>query len=146
MVEALDVLETRILKQDRIAPWYRVYNLLINGCAKAGYYDKAFHLYKSVMKDLYHLPDLLEYLLLMNSNVSFMQMKDRFVKTTPATYTGLFNAIANSPFPKNAERRLTSLRKKLADDSIELTAINYHAMIKGWFIASFKMKEIKSSF
>ncbi|KAK7591179.1 hypothetical protein V9T40_002792 [Parthenolecanium corni] len=116
MVEALDVLETRILKQDRIAPWYRVYNLLINGCAKAGYYDKAFHLYKS--------------------------MKDRFVKTTPATYTGLFNAIANSPFPKNAERRLTSLRKKLADDSIELTAINYHAMIKAYA----RLKDTYSAF
>lgn len=59
MVEALDVLETRIMKKDKITPWYRVYNLLINGCAKVGYCDKAFELYRHVMKNLYYLPNYL---------------------------------------------------------------------------------------
>lgn len=58
-------------------------------------------------------------------------MKERDVKPTLATYTGLFNAVANSPFPQNALRKITKLRKLAADNGIELSTINYHAMIKG---------------
>lgn len=136
MVEALDVLETRIMKKDKLRPWYRVYNLLINGCAKVGYCDKAFALFRNVMKNSRYSISL-NIIYFFSNNFSFMQMKVRHVKPTPSTYTGLLNAIANSPFPANAGKKLSHLRKTLAENGHELTTINYHAMIKGTYVASF---------
>lgn len=58
-------------------------------------------------------------------------MLDRRIKNTPATFTGLFNACANSPFREEALIKLNHLRKQLAEKNVVLTLINYNAMIKG---------------
>lgn len=58
-------------------------------------------------------------------------MKARQIKRTPSTYTGLFNACANSLFPEEALRKLNHLRQQLDENGVELNVINYHAMIKG---------------
>lgn len=59
-------------------------------------------------------------------------MKKAGVKRTGATYTGLFNACANTPFPEDGIMRVNTLRKELVEKSVPLNAINYHTLIKGW--------------
>lgn len=45
---AIDVLETRMLKEDRAPPESYIYNLLITACGEVGYVGKAFSLYRKV--------------------------------------------------------------------------------------------------
>lgn len=45
---AIDVLETRMLKEDKVKPDRYIYNLLISGCARYGYTKKAFSLFNDV--------------------------------------------------------------------------------------------------
>lgn len=63
-----------------------------------------------------------------------MQMKKTQVKPTHSTYTGLFNACANTPFPEDGIMRVNNLRRELVEKGIELNGINYHALIKGWYL------------
>jgi hypothetical protein len=58
-------------------------------------------------------------------------MKKRALKVTAATYTGLFNACANSPWPSDGLKRAKHLRKLMFEKNYEPNASNYHAMIKG---------------
>lgn len=58
-------------------------------------------------------------------------MKQANIKTTPATYTGLFNACANSLIPDDALIQINNLRRQLEDKGIMLNNINCNAMIKG---------------
>jgi len=58
-------------------------------------------------------------------------MKKRDIKTTPATYTSLFNACANSPYKDDALKRAKKLHNIMSLKSIEPNIYNYHAMIKG---------------
>lgn len=104
--EAINVLEQRMLKQDRVIPTNYIYNILIGGCARLGYDKKAFQLYTN--------------------------MKQRQLKVTGATYTNLFNACANSPFPKTALHKALDLRKKILESGYVLNLSNFHAMIKAF--------------
>lgn len=61
-------------------------------------------------------------------------MKERQIKRTPATFTGLFNACAMSPFPEDALVKLNNLRKHLMENRWELSQINYLALMKGMHI------------
>lgn len=58
-------------------------------------------------------------------------MKKADIKTTPATYTSLFNACANAPFKDDALKRAKKLHNLMCMKSIEPNIVNYHAMIKG---------------
>lgn len=106
IADAIDVLETRMLKDEKAKPDYYVYNLLIGTCGKVGYVQKAFHL--------------------------FNQMKKSGIKTTPATYTCLFNACANSPYKDDALKRAKKLHNLMSVKSIEPNIFIYHAMIKAF--------------
>lgn len=104
--EAIDVLETRMLKVDKVKPTNYIYNLLIGGCARAGYTKKAFQLYTN--------------------------MKQRQLKVTGGTYTSLFNACSNSPYRNDALEKAQHLREKILQSGYVLNISNYNAMIKAF--------------
>ncbi|XP_069701476.1 pentatricopeptide repeat-containing protein 1, mitochondrial [Periplaneta americana] len=106
VADAIDVLETRMLKVDRVKPDNYIYNLIISECGRLGYTKKAFQLYN--------------------------QMKKRALKVTGATYTALFNACANSPWLDDGLERARHLRQLMFEKGYEPNASNYHAMIKAF--------------
>lgn len=104
--EAIDVLEVKMIKEDRVKPENYIYNLLIGGCARAGYTKKAFHL--------------------------FTRMKQRGLVVTGGTYTSLFNACAMSPFKSDALLKANHLRELMKEKGYEPNLQNYNAMIKAY--------------
>ncbi|KAL5292152.1 PTCD1 family protein [Megaselia abdita] len=103
--EAIDILEVR-MKEDKVRPTSYIYNLLISGCAKAGYSKKSFQLYN--------------------------KMKQRSLNITGATYTSLFNACAMSPWPQDGLNKAQRLREIMAEKGYEPNPMNYNAMIKAY--------------
>lgn len=114
--EALDVLEVRMIEEDRVKPENYIYNLLIDGCAKVGYSKKAFNL--------------------------FTRMRQRGLKVTGATYTSLFNACANGPWPLDGLNKANRLREVLLEKGHEPNASTYNAMIKAYG----RCKDLKTAF
>lgn len=104
--EAIDVLETRMLKEDRVKPENYIYNILIGACADVGYTKKAFKL--------------------------FNDMKKRALHPTGDTYTSLFHACANSPWPADGLKRATHLKELMAEKGYEPNLTNYNSMIKAF--------------
>lgn len=104
--EAMDVLEVRMLKEDRAKPENYIFNLLIGGCARVGYSKKAFNL--------------------------FTKMKQRGLKVTGGTYTSLFNACAMCPWPQDGLNKANRLREIMLEKGYEPNASNYNAMIKAY--------------
>ncbi|EDW69277.1 pentatricopeptide repeat-containing protein 1, mitochondrial [Drosophila virilis] len=104
--DALAVLEVRMLREDRVKPENYIYNLLISGCAKAGYTRKAFSLYT--------------------------KMRQRGLKVTGGTYTSLFNACANAPTPIDGLGKAKQLRENMLEKGYEPNVKNYNAMIKAY--------------
>lgn len=104
--EAIDVLEVKMIKEDRVKPENYIYNLLIGGCARAGYTKKAFQL--------------------------FNRMKQRDLVLTGGTYTSLFNACAMSPYPTEALGHANRLREIMQEKGYEANPQNYNAMIKAY--------------
>lgn len=104
--EAIDVLEVRMLKEDRVKPVNYIYNILIGACADVGYTKKAFKL--------------------------FNDMKKRALVPTGDTYTCLFHACANSPWPVEGLKRAQNLRELMIEKGIEPNLTNYNAMIKAF--------------
>ena len=104
--EALDVLDVKMIKEDRVKPENYIYNLLIDGCAKVGYSKKAFNL--------------------------FTKMRERGLKVTGATYTSLFNACANSPWKNDGLSKANRLREVMLEKGHEANASTYNAMIKAY--------------
>ncbi|KRT81318.1 hypothetical protein AMK59_6297, partial [Oryctes borbonicus] len=104
--EAIDVLEVRMLKDDRVKPENYIYNLLLGACGKVGYTKKAFSLYN--------------------------KMKQRGLKVTGGTYTALFNACANSPWPEDGLTKALHLRQIMIEKGYEPNDTNYNAMIKAF--------------
>ncbi|XP_055913654.1 pentatricopeptide repeat-containing protein 1, mitochondrial [Eupeodes corollae] len=104
--EAIDVLEVKMLKEDRAKPNSYIYNLLISGCAKAGYTKKAFQL--------------------------FNKMKQRNLKVKASTYTSLFNACANAPSIADGLAKANHLREIMLEKGVEANEVNYNAMIKAY--------------
>ncbi|KAL9912201.1 pentatricopeptide repeat-containing protein 1, mitochondrial [Glossina fuscipes fuscipes] len=104
--EAINILEERILKEDRAKPENYIYNLLISGCAKAGYARKAFQL--------------------------FTKMRQRGLKVKQSTYTSLFNACANAPYRTDGIDKANRLREIMLEKNYEPNVKNYNAMIKAY--------------
>lgn len=104
--EAINVLEIRMLKEDRVKPENYIYNILIGACADVGYTKKAFSLYNN--------------------------MKKRALKATGDTYTCLFHACSNSPFASDGLKRATNLRELMNEKGVEPNLTNYNAMIKAF--------------
>ncbi|XP_064547434.1 pentatricopeptide repeat-containing protein 1, mitochondrial [Drosophila montana] len=104
--DALAVLEVRMLREDRVKPENYIYNLLISGCAKAGYTRKAFSLYT--------------------------KMRQRGLKVTGGTYTSLFNACANAPSQIDGLGKARQLRENMLEKGYEPNVKNYNAMIKAY--------------
>lgn len=104
--DAIDVLEVKMLKEDRAKPTFHIYNHLITACGHAGYTKKAFKLYND--------------------------MKKRGVRPNGGTYTSLFNACANCPFPGYGFQQAKHLKALMDEKSIFIRPITYHAMIKAF--------------
>ncbi|XP_032520952.2 pentatricopeptide repeat-containing protein 1, mitochondrial [Danaus plexippus] len=104
--EAIDVLETRMLKEDRVKPENYIYNILIGACAEVGYTKKAFQLYND--------------------------MKRRALRPTGDTYTCLFESCINSPYPTYGLKMATHLRNLMIEKNIEPNLTNYNVMIKAF--------------
>lgn len=104
--EALDVLEVKMIVEDRVKPENYIYNLLIDGCARVGYSKKAFNL--------------------------FTRMRQRALKVTGATYTSLFNACANTPWPQVGLAKANRLREAMLEKGHEPNGTTYNAMIKAF--------------
>lgn len=104
--EAINVLETRMLKEDRVKPENYIYNILIGACAEVGYTKKAFKL--------------------------FNDMKRRALKPTGDTYTCLFQACINSPWPTDGLKLAHHLRNHMIEKGIEPNLTNYNVMIKAF--------------
>lgn len=104
--EAIDVLEVKMIKEDRVKPENYIYNLVIGGCARAGYTKKAFQLYT--------------------------RMKQRDLVITGGTYTSLFNACAMSPFLSDGLQRANQLREQMKEKGHDPNPQNYNAMIKAY--------------
>lgn len=104
--EAIDVLEVQMIQEDRIKPEAYIYNLILGACGRVGYTKKAFALYN--------------------------KMKQRNLKIMGGTYTALFNACANSPWPQDGLDRAIHLRKLIEEKGHALNKITYNAMIKAF--------------
>lgn len=104
--EAIDILEVRMLTQDRVKPENYIYNILIGACAEVGFTKKAFKL--------------------------FNDMKRRALKPTGDTYTCLFHACANSPWPLDGLKKAERLRELMKEKGIDPNITNYNAMIKAF--------------
>lgn len=104
--EAIDVLEVRMLQEDRVKPENYIFNLLIGGCARFGYSKKAFGLYN--------------------------RMKQRGLKVTGGTYTALFNACSTTPWLQDGLNKANHLREIMLEKGYEPNATNYNAMIKAY--------------
>lgn len=104
--EAIDVLEIRMLKDDRVKPENYIYNLLLGACGRVGYTKKAFSLYNN--------------------------MKKRGLQVTGGTYTALFTACANSPWKEDGLKRATHLKNIMIEKQYEPNETNFNAMIKAF--------------
>ncbi|CAH1273194.1 PTCD1 [Branchiostoma lanceolatum] len=105
--EAIDMLETRMLKEDRVPPNEYVYNVLIGACGRTGFSQKAFEL--------------------------FFKMKERGLHPGMVTFTALLNACAESPFNKTNELgNIIRVRQEMAKRDIQPNMITYNAMLKAY--------------
>nr|XP_026486806.1 pentatricopeptide repeat-containing protein 1, mitochondrial [Vanessa tameamea] len=102
--DAIDVLEIKMLKEDRVTPENYIYNILIGACAEVGYTKKAFKL--------------------------FNDMKRRALKPTGDTYTCLFESCMNSPFPSYGLKMATHLRSLMIEKGVEPNITIFNVMIK----------------
>uniref|UniRef100_A0A2R5LI41 Putative pentatricopeptide repeat protein n=1 Tax=Ornithodoros turicata TaxID=34597 RepID=A0A2R5LI41_9ACAR len=83
-----------------------MYTRLIGGCGRVGYTKMAFKLYK--------------------------EMRDRDMKMTPGTLTGLFNACAEGPFKEYSLEKAHNLYERMEFKGWTPSNITYHAMIKAF--------------
>jgi len=69
-------------------------------------------------------------------------MKDYGLKPQDPTYTALFNACSNSPWPADGLSRANKLREKMAEKDYTPNIVTYNAMIKAYA----RCGDVKSAF
>lgn len=116
IAEAIDVLEVRMIREDRVKPENYIYNLLIGECGRLGYTRKAFGL--------------------------FTRMKQRGLTVTGGTYTALFNACAETPWPHDGLQKANRLRELMAEKGHQPNASTCNAMIKAYG----RLKDLPTAF
>lgn len=94
------------VKEDRSELNYHMFNLLIRAFAQRGDLKTCFGLYN--------------------------RLKKADLKPSPATYTSLLNACAESSSSKIALEKLDYVRQKLIENNVALNQAHYNAMIKGY--------------
>lgn len=106
LLDAINVLEVRMMKEDRVQPEPYIYGLILGGCSRQGYTRKCFRLYT--------------------------KMKQCGYKIKPPVYTALFNACANAPTSEDGLTRAHRLRAALKERLYEPNIMNYNSMIKAF--------------
>lgn len=104
--EAIQVLEKEMLVDDRVRPNQYVFTVLIGALGRVGYTRKAFQL--------------------------FNRMKKFGLQPEDPTYTALFNACSNSPWPEDGLKRATNLRNLMLEKEYPTNLTTYKAMIKAF--------------
>lgn len=105
--EAIDFVEQKMIKEDRVKPEAYIFNLLLGACGRVGYTKKAFMLYND--------------------------MKRRGLNVMGGTYTALFNACANSPWPTtDGLTRAQKLRDIMIEKGHTPNVTTCNAMIKAF--------------
>ena len=104
--EAIDVINTKMLKEDRVMPSVFVFSSLIGALGRVGYTREAFRM--------------------------FNKMKKMGIEPDGPTYTGLFNACANSPFKEEGLKRAKKLHRQLKEKEVEMNSKTYNALIKAY--------------
>lgn len=105
--EAIDFVEVKMVKEDRVKPKAYIYNLLLGACGRVGYTKKAFMLYND--------------------------MKRRGLPVMGGTYTALFNACSNSPWClTDGLTRAKHLYEIMTEKGYEPNDTTYNAMIKAF--------------
>nr|XP_039267318.1 pentatricopeptide repeat-containing protein 1, mitochondrial-like [Styela clava] len=94
-----------MLKEDRVFPEEMNYTVVIGALGRKGYVNKAFQLY--------------------------IQMRKRAISPSEATYTGLFNAVAQSSNSSNLKKAI-NLYAKIHQSNIRISRITYNAIIKAF--------------
>jgi len=69
-------------------------------------------------------------------------MKQYELKPQDPTYTALFNACSNSPWPGDALNRISNLRELMANEDYSPNIMTYNAMIKAYGCCG----DVKSAF
>ncbi|RUS74592.1 hypothetical protein EGW08_017652, partial [Elysia chlorotica] len=102
--EAISIFDDWMMLRDRVMPNKRTFNVLIGIIGRVGYTDKAFELY--------------------------MKMRSLGLDPEGEVYTGLFNACANSPWPKKSLKQAENLISSLQSKGIQLNLITVKAAAK----------------
>lgn len=102
--EAISVFEHWMMLRDRVMPNKRTFTVLIGILGRVGYTDKAFELY--------------------------LKMRNLGLDPPDQVYTGLFNACANSPWPRKSLKQAENLLSSLQSKGIQLNLITLKAASK----------------
>jgi len=112
--ECVRMLEYKMIQVDKVQPREFNFSVVIGALGRAGYAEKAFELYK--------------------------KLRSYNLKPQLGTYTGLFNAVANSSNPDDL-MRARNLYNKLKSNKNLLNSVTYNSIIKAFCRHSTSLQE-----
>ncbi|KAL4232114.1 Pentatricopeptide repeat-containing protein 1 [Mactra antiquata] len=104
--KAIEVFDDWMIKRDRVKPTHFEYTVLMKLLGDVGYTEKAFKLYRDMLR--------------------------RRITADDHVYTCLFNACANSPWPEDGLKYARSLRRAMLYKDRVPSHITYLSMIKAF--------------